>query len=213
MTRDARVHLASTLSRVLRWQPEAVVRVITRMSSLGLYAELPTGVLVFVALPVEAPVPELDASVSAHRLRDVLGDPARAGADVHPVRLPDGRTTPPALAALPPRDRWILGERATAGDVLAAFERRRAVVEGDLAALPEGAPMRAEVLRSWRAEPCWGGMPTAAVEAARSFGMLGVGPARVESGTCAGWKRLASPAGQVFTPPPDSHAQLNLSVV
>lgn len=216
LSKDVRVHLAGVLGKLVRWNEAAVVRVLSTDRALGIYADAPMGVLVFMAVPlVESPAQVIDRPVSAHRFRDVLGDVTNPAAEAGPlaVRLPDARDMPPALAALPNRDGWIPAEKATASEVSAAVEA--ALAEFDAAQMKAGDDEDAKrlVAEEWWAKPSWGGMPLKALHAARSLGMLAHPGARIESATRAGWKRMQSPAGQVFVAPPESYAGIPLSVV
>mgnify|MGYP003585084937 CR=1 FL=1 len=217
ISKDERVHLAGVLGRLLRWNDATIVRLLTTERAVGLYADAPMGVLVFIAVPLaEPPTESLDRAVSAHRLRDALGDVASPLAPHGPVAvgIPDARDLPPALAAIPSRDGWIAAERATAGEVAAAvdaalaeFQRQAEAVEG---ATEEA---KAHLAQEWWAKPSWGGLPLKAIHAAKSLGMLAHPGARIESATRAGWKRMQSPAGQVFVAPPESYSGIALSVV
>jgi len=57
----------------------------------------------------------------------------------------------------------------------------------------------------------WGGLPMRALHAARQLGFLSHPGAHIETGTTNGWKRLVTPAGQVFVR--SSAGPVRLSVV
>lgn len=215
MAREDRVHLAGVLGRLLRWDEGSVVRLVTTERAVGMYAEAPMGVLVFIALPIaEAPARPLDRAVSAHRLRDVLGDVASGVPGVAEAKIPDERTLPASLAVLPSRDGWIAAEKATAGELNDAAEAARQEYEAAWAALAQANDVAKQAfLDEWWNRANWGGLPTKALHTARSLGMLAHPGARVESATRAGWKRLLTPAGQVFVAPPQAYAGIPLSVV
>jgi hypothetical protein len=217
ISKDERVHLAGVLGRLLRWNDTAVVRLLTTQRALGLYADAPMGVLVFIALPLAEPPSEpLDRVVSAHRLRDALGDVSSALTPAGPaaVGIPDARDMPPALAAIPSREGWIAAERATAAEVAAAVDAALAEFQRQSEAVAGGTEeAKAHLAQEWWSKPSWGGLPLKAVHAAKSMGMLAHPGARIESATRAGWKRMQSPAGQVFVAPPDSYSGIALSVV
>lgn len=215
MAREDRVHLAGVLGRLLSWDETSVVRLVTTERALGIYAEAPMGVLVFIALPLaEPPKQPLDRAVSAHRLRDVLGDVTAGAPGVGEVKIPDDRDMPAALAVLPSRDGWIAAEKATAGELNDAAEAARVEYEAQWAALAQANDTAKQAfLDEWWNRVNWGGLPTKALHTARSLGMLAHPGARVESSTRAGWKRLMTPAGQVFVAPPQSYAGIPLSVV
>ncbi len=217
LTRDERIHLAGILSHFVKWDPQAIIRILTKERTLGILADAPMGVLVFVALPLaEKPTETIDRGVSAHRLRDAIGDPsgpsARIGAAS--LKLPDERGLLPSLAAMPSRDGWIPAEKATAGEVKAALDTALAEFQRRVEAVEDATDERKQQLaREWWAEPSWGGLPLKALHAAGLLGMLAFSGARIESATRAGWKRLVSPAGQVFVAPPTSYSGIALSVV
>ena len=215
LAREDRVHLAGVLARLLRWNEASVVRLISSDRALGLFLEAPMGVLVFIAIPLaQAPAQPLDRAVSAHRLRDILGDVAAAAPGVVEVKIPDERDLPASLAVLPSREGWIAAEKATAGELADAAEAAREEYEKSWASLSGATDAAREAfLAEWWNRPSWGGLPIKALHAARSLGMLAHPAARVESATRAGWKRLITPAGQVFVMPPDSYASIPLSVV
>jgi hypothetical protein len=193
------------------------------------------GVLVFLAVPLaEPPTEPIDRPVSAHRLRDALGDVTSplAVQGVSSLELPDARDIPPALAAMPGRDGWIPAEKAIAADVVAAVDAALAEIDAQLEqAGREGQPQTPDrpaaasavdeasdsaklaIAEAWWSTPSWGGMPLKALHAAKSLGMLAHPGARIESATKAGWKRMQTPAGQVFVAPPASYAGIPLSVV
>lgn len=215
MAREDRVHLAGVLGRLLRWDESTVVRLVTTDQAVGVYTEAPMGVLVFIALPLAAPpASPLDRAVSAHRLRDVLGDVAHGAPGSAAVSIPDERDLPASLAVLPSREGWIAAEKATAGELNDAAEAARLEYEAQWAALAQANDTAKQAfLDEWWNRPNWGGLPTKALHTARSLGMLAHPGARVESATRAGWKRLMTPAGQVFVAPPESYAGIPLSVV
>ncbi len=229
LSRDARVRLAAVLSKLIRWNDACVVRILSTDRALGLYADAPMGVLVFLAVPLAAPpAAPVDRPVSAHRLRDIIGDvdsPLAPRGEMS-VTIPDARDMPPALAAMPGRDGWIPAEKATAAEVSAAVDA--ALAEFDAltgAPTPQEQPdlsladtessdaQKRAVAEAWWSTPSWGGMPLKALHAAKSLGMLAHPAARIESATKAGWKRMQTPAGQVFVAPPESYAGIPLSVV
>lgn len=217
LSREERVHLAGVLGRLLKWDPAARVRLTSTQRALGLYLDAPMGVLVFIALPLAGPPKEMiERAVSAHRFRDILGDVASMSAPegVTDVKIPDALDMPPALGVIPPADGWIPAERSTAAEVAAAVDAGLAefASQSEAVADADEATKRA-LAEEWWAEPAWGGLPLKALHAARLLGMLSHPGARVEAATRAGWKRMASPAGQVFVAPPHSYAGIALSVV
>lgn len=219
LARDERVRLAGVLSRFIDWNPTAVVRLLTSGRALGLYADAPMGVLAFIALPVASPPEDqIDRAVSAHRLRDILGDVtgATAEAGLVEVTLPDARDMPPALAALPSKEGWIPAERATAAEVSAALNTAMTDYQAEAKAASDAQADEAfkqAIAERWWARPSWGGLPLAALHAAQALGFLAHPGVQISSATRAGWKRMQTPGGQIFVAPPESYAGIPLSVV
>jgi len=208
LAKDEASYLAAYLGRVVSWDERSAVRVQARGGVVGVYAPSPMDVLVLVALPLAQPVEEpLDTTVSAGRLRDVIGDVARL-APQSDVALPDPVTGSASLAVLPPRAPWSPGEHGIAGDVTPKVD---AAVAAFRSSVPSTGSVHAELVASatWDA-PGWGGVPMRALHAARLLGFLAHPGARIETGTTPGWKRLVTPAGQVFVRNTAGPARLSL---
>ncbi|MDA8436338.1 MAG: hypothetical protein M0Z98_10170 [Actinomycetales bacterium] len=208
LRRDEAAHLAAYLGRVVGWDERAAVRVQARGGVVGVYAPSPLDVLVLVALPLAQPVEEpVDTTVSAGRLRDVIGDVARLAAQTDVV-LPDPVTGSASLAVLPPTASWSPGERGMAGDVSPRVDE---AVARFRASVPSTGSFHAELVAeaTWDA-PGWGGLPMRALHAARLLGFLAHPGARIETATVSGWKRLVTPAGQVFVRTSAGPARLSL---
>lgn len=196
MRKDELLHLAAFLGRIVGWDERAAVRVQARGGVVGIFAPCPLDVLVFVALPLAEPVAEsLDTTVSAGRLRDIIGDVATLAPETDLV-LPDPVTGSSSLAVLPPTSPWSPGERGMAGDVIGKVDE---AVARFRASVPSTGSFQAELLAeaAWDA-PGWGGVPMRALHAARLVGFLTHPGARIETGTTSGWKRFSAPGGQVF---------------
>lgn len=209
LAKDEVAYLAAFLGRVVSWDERSAVRVQARGAVAGFYAPSPMDVLVLIALPLAEPVQEpFDTTVSAGRLRDVIGDVARV-APATDLVMPDPVTGSPSLAVLPPRTPWSPGERGMAGDVSPKVD---AAVAAFRAAVPSTGSFHAELVAeaAWDAAG-WGGVPMRALHAARLLGFLSHPGARIETGTTSGWKRLVTPAGQVFVR--NSAGPVKLSVV
>ena len=100
LARDEAAYLAAFLGRIVGWDDRAAVRVQARGRVVGVYAPSPLDVLAFVALPLASAVDdEVDETVSAGRLRDIVGDVSRLR-DVSDVPLPDAITGSASLAVL-----------------------------------------------------------------------------------------------------------------
>jgi hypothetical protein len=213
LAKDEASYLAAFLSRTTSWDERAAARLVVRPSAVGVYAPNPLDVLVFVAVPLAEPfVPlegtSLDVTVSAGRLRDIIGDVAQLGARTE-ARIPDPVTGSASLAVLPPASPWSPGERGIAGDLVPRVD---AAVAEFRARVPATGGIQAELVAeaTWDA-PGWGGVPMRALHAARLMGFLTHPGARVETGTTTGWKRLVTPGGQVFVR--STAAPVRLSVV
>ena len=206
--RDESLHLAAFLGRIVGWDERAAVRVQARGGVVGVYAPCPLDVLVLVALPLVAPVDQpIDTTVSAGRLRDVIGDVTRLTPESD-LTLPDPVTGSASLAVLPPAAPWSPGERGMAGDVTPKID---AAVAAFRASVPSTGSFHAELVAeaTWDA-PGWGGLPMRALHAARLLGFLTHPGARIETATISGWKRLVTPAGQVFVRSVAGPARLSL---
>jgi hypothetical protein len=201
LAKDEASYLAAFLARVTGWDDRAAVRLQVRRGHVGCYAPSPLDVLAVVVLPLAGRgddvdgVDEMDTTVSAGRLRDVIGDVALVGA-VTDVTVPDPITGSPSLAVLPPVGPWAPGERGVAGDLL---PRVAEAVAGFRASVPATGSFHADLVAeaAWDA-PGWGGVPMRALHAAKLLGFLAHPGARVETGTSPGWKRLVTPGGQIF---------------
>ncbi len=196
LAKDEAAYLAAFLAKITGWDERAAVRVQARGGAVGVYAPSPLDVLAFVALPLVDRIDEpVDTTVSAGRLRDIIGDVSRIGSSMS-LALPDPVTGSASLAVLPPNSPWSPGERGMAGDLTPRID---AAVAEFRASVPRSGSFHAELVAeaAWDA-PGWGGLPMRALHAARLLGFLTHPGARIESGTVSGWKRLVTPAGQVF---------------
>lgn len=196
LAKDEAAYLAAFLGRITSWDERSAVRVQAKGGVLGVYAPSPLDVLCFVAVPMVAAVDEpLDRTVSAGRLRDIIGDVSRLGASTQLV-LPDEVTGSASLAVLPPASPWSPGERGIAGDITPKVD---AAVAEFRASVPRSGSFHAELVAeaTWD-KPGWGGLPMRALHAARLLGFLTHPGARVETALVPGWKRLVTPGGQIF---------------
>jgi hypothetical protein len=208
LARDEVAYLAAYLSRVTGWDERSAVRVQARGTVVGVFAPSPLDVLTLVALPLAATLDDpVDRTVSAGRLRDIIGDVAQLGATTS-LALPDEVTGSAALAVLPPTSPWAPGERGMAGDLTPRID---AAVAEFRDSVPRSGSIHAELVAeaTWD-RPGWGGLPMRALHAARLLGFLNHPGARVETATTPGWKRLVTPAGQVFVRSTAGPARLTL---
>jgi hypothetical protein len=201
LAKDEVLHLAGFLGRILGWDERSAVRIVQRGRVVGFYSALPMDVLAFIALPGDVADPnglaieDLDVTVSAGRLRDIIGDTAALGPVVD-VRLPDLVAGSPALAMLPPAGPWSPGEKGMAGDLAPAVD---AAVAEFRSQVPKSGSLNSTLLAeaAWDA-PGYGALPMRALHAARLLGFLSHAGARIETATITGWKRLSTPSGQIF---------------
>jgi hypothetical protein len=196
LARDEASYLAAFLGRIVGWDERAAVRVQARRGVVGVYAPSPLDVLAFIAVPLAEPAEfPIDTTVSAGRLRDIIGDATQLAAATE-VTLPHSVTGSASLAVLPPSAPWSPGERGLAGDLTPRVD---AAVAEFRASIPASGSFHAELVAAatWDA-PGWGGVPMRALHAARLLGFLAHPGAHVETGTVSGWKRLVTPGGQVF---------------
>ncbi len=208
LARDETLHLAAYLGRIVSWDERAAVRIQARGGVVGIYAPSPLDVLVLVVMPLASPLEApIDTTVSAGRLRDIIGDVTRLAPDTD-LALPDPVTGSASLAVLPPSSPWAPGERGMAGDVVPRIE---AAVAQFRSSVPPTGSFHAELVAeaAWDAAG-WGGLPMRALHAARLLGFLAHPGARIESATISGWKRLVTPAGQVFVRSSAGPARLSL---
>ncbi len=229
--------VAAYLKHLVEWDARASVRVQRRGNTIGVYGAPPLGCLSLIVVPtfVAQPLPEepaipedtvrsepgppaFDLTVSAGRLRDVLGDvsgPARRGPfeQIKRMTMPDAVTGPTELILLPPDGPWDNTGQTTASDLVSLVEggvtefRRRAP---DAAINPTHAQYTADDIWGTTA---WAGLPLRALHAARLLGFLANPDAPVEAGTCYGWKRLVTPAGRVFTNTTTGLSTFSLTVI
>ncbi|MFE5394996.1 hypothetical protein ACFQ9U_10560 [Streptomyces sp. NPDC056568] len=199
--------LAAFLSRLLRYDRAAAVRLQAAGTALAVFGRPPSfEVLAVRAVRLAKPYEDgldvtLDVTVSAGELLEAVDEKAATAG------VPGAVTGPPWAGLLPPRGGWRPEPGLPAPDALRALVAA-AVAEfrsrtGDLA--PEGRT-RAELDRIGR--EIWSrtvgdtGLPVRAVHAAQSLGFLGPpgapsgedAPKLFSSGT---WLRLRTPYGSV----------------
>ena len=115
-------YLAAYLGRLRNWDERSAVRMQVRGGVVGLYGSLPMEALALVVVPLAqsaagTDLDGFDRTVSAGRLRDVIGNPGDDATAVRELRIPDEIAGPASLADLPPRSGWYPGESALARDV------------------------------------------------------------------------------------------------
>ena len=209
--------LAGYLQVLIGWDARACVRIQQRGSAIGFFGSAATGCITFVALPLPHSHDEdgRDVTVSAGRLRDVLGDvTSPKEGHIRELRIPDPVTGPLELLDLPPLTNWEVNATAVASDVLepldvAVAEFKRRVPPGGLVSPAESQRVAEEI---W-SRPGWAGVPLRAIHTAKALGFLANATATVRSAKVPGWSRLATPSGQVFTPDSARNLALPLHVL
>jgi len=205
--------LARYLKTLVDWDARASVRVQHTGRAMGVFGSPPTGCITFIALPLavvgELNPPVADRTVSAGRLRDIVGD---VSYDRGPIvmAMPDAVTGPAELAVLPPGAGWeLVGNGGAAGELgavvdesIAEFRRRVPTNTG-----AEISQRTAEEIWS---KPGWSGLPVRTLHTARKLGFLSNADAPVKAAKAPGWTRLATPSGQVFTSDQIGNLSLNL---
>ncbi|MEY4323763.1 MAG: hypothetical protein RL410_1544 [Actinomycetota bacterium] len=196
------VHVTGFLRRLRDWDSTAVVRIQTRGKVVAFWASTPMDCLAFIAVPLAQPVEEdIDTVVFVARLRDIFGDLSNLTDDnrVASYLLPDDLPAPLNLQELPPSQGWIVADQQTCGslkthvdDAIAEFHRQVAQV-----------PHADDKLRDFIATEIWkrpgvASFPVKGLHAARLLGFLSIENARTEIASNGKWKRLITPAGQVF---------------
>lgn len=199
------VFLAGFLRVLVEWDARACVRLLQRREVVGLFGAPPTGCLAFIALPLvvgdlDSPAPVADRTISAGRLRDIIGDVTVRVDQDRTVQIPEAVTGPAELALLPPSDGWAAAGSTTAGAVVDVVEAavaqfRSRVPNADVN--PEMAEREAD--RIW-SRPGWQAVPVRALHTAKALGFLSNAEAQVAAARLPGWSRFSTPAGQVFTP-------------
>ncbi|MFF7244177.1 hypothetical protein ACFZBU_09795 [Embleya sp. NPDC008237] len=198
----AAADLGGYLTRLLRYDRRAVVRMRAEGSVLGTFGHPPfgeaaSGVITLRASGLAVPA-TADVTVSAGQLLDAIADDAS-------VTLPASVTGPGWAGMLPPRTGW---ERVAELGVLDLGREVAAGVAEFRSRTEPGMP-RAEFDRIaadiWT-RPLPGRLPLRAAHAAQSFGFLGPPDpeGRVEVLTAGAWLRLEARYGSVSVRRPDA---------
>jgi hypothetical protein len=190
--------LGAFLSRLLRYDKAAAVRLQTANGALAVFGRLPLGEsgplvvrTVPLATPVEAqPQPALDTTVSAGQLLDGIGDDS-GGATAADLVLPASVTGPSWAGLLPPRTSWE--HVADLDAVLLDAAVQAAVTEFR----QEGADPDTLAESIWSRQVHPSGLTMRAVHAAHLVGLLR------QSRTVAlyrhpAWLRITAPRGAVI---------------
>ena len=205
--------LSAYLEHVLDLDDRAAVRVQAEGSVAGVWSGPPFGVLALRPVALSAPA-HVDATVSARRLRNVLGD-GSPGAGARPVSLPPAVVGPAWVAQLPPRTGW---ERRATVPAMVVADQVAVAVEGfrrRVDALPEGERSREAMERI--ADDVWGApsvadLPLRAAHAAIKLGLVGR-DGEVSASAAGDWRRLACPGGSVAWRRGGTASVLDLAVI
>lgn len=214
------VFLAAYLKQLVEWDARACVRIQQRGSAAGFFGAPPTGCVSFVALPLssagEAGSQVEDRTVSAGRLRDILGDVTVTprGFAGRELMMPDPVSGPLELLDLPPTSGWELTAQGAAADAMPSIDtaiadfRRRI---GSDAGVDEAAAQR--VANEIWSQPGWGNVPIRVLQTAKLLGFLANEEATIQTAHLDGWNRLRTGAGQVFAKAEVSNLTLSLTVL
>lgn len=172
--------LAAFLTRLLRYDKAAAVRLQAHGGALAVFGRPPFDVLAIRTARLAAEA-ELDATVSAGEFLDGLDDAAAT------ATVPPTVTGPPWTGVLPPRAGWQRTaelpldavQREVAGGI-AEFRARSEQLEADRRTRPELDRIADEIWSRPLNVPGAAGLPLRAVHAAHALGFLR--PARVTNG-------------------------------
>lgn len=214
------VFLAAYLKQLIEWDARACVRIQQRGSVAGFFGAPPTGCISFVALPLssEGPPDEHvdDRTVSAGRLRDILGDVTVVprGFAGRQLKMPDPVSGPLELLDLPPMTGW---ESRADGDAIDAMPSLDAATADFRKRVPPNGGVDDETAQRianeiWSRKG-WGDLPIRVLQTAKLLGFLSNTEAAIHSAHIAGWDRLATGAGQVFSKTENSNLTLSLTVL
>ena len=142
--------LAGYLRQLTRWSVDAAVRVQGRGTVAGFYGAPLDEVITLISLPVGPLDADFDVTVSAGRLRDVIGD-VRNVEGATTLTLPDEVSVPPILNVLPPTSGWSPPFLTTAGDLAAQVDPQIEKLSISTQVLPESK--RADHMRDRWVKP------------------------------------------------------------
>jgi len=197
--------LANYLRQLTQWDDRAAVRVQVRDGVVGFYGGPLNSVISLIAIPLAAATEDIDTTVSAGRLRDIIGD-VRVVTGAQNYTLPDECLVPSILQLLPPREGWMPPFKTTAGDLVADVDGRIASIQAQVSLLQDGR--RDDAMREQWATLSWSSMPFGMFHVARQLGFFNLPAAHVGASTNGPWKRINTPAGQVFSRIADGVARL-----
>lgn len=214
------VFLAAYLKQLMEWDAKACVRIKQRGGVAGIFGAPPTGCISFIAVPLSSPGEPNerveDRTVSAGRMRDILGDVTVAprGFAGRQLKVPDPVSGPLELLDLPPTSGWELTAEAPAADALPSIDQ--AVADFKSRIEPAGSVDDAAAQRVaneiWSRKG-WSDLPIRILQTAKLLGFLSNDEAIIRSAHLPGWDRLATGAGQVFSKEENANLSLSLTVL
>jgi hypothetical protein len=201
---DEAAHFAIFSRKIAAWDSLGTLRLQSRGKVIGIWAHTPIDCLVFIALPLVEEIDEdFDRIISASRMRDVLGDLSKPNESnrIAEYRLPDEFPLSEQLSNLPPEGGrpWIQGERMTCDALISTVETAIQDYHQQLSLYPSATQLMKDNIATqiWK-RPGIAGFPLRGLHAARQLGFIAHKNARAEFATLESWKRLITPAGQVF---------------
>ena len=214
------VFLAGYLKQLVEWDAKACVRIQQRGAVAGFFGAPPTGCISFIAVPLSSAGEEVDwihdRTVSAGRMRDVLGDVTVAprGFAGRQLMVPEPVSGPLELLELPPMSGWELTAEAPAADALpgiaAAVADFKSRVDPSLGVDEAAAQRVADEIWSRKG---WADVPMRILQTAKLLGFLSNEEAVIRAATLPRWDRLATGAGQVFSKHESANLSLSLTVL
>ncbi len=209
-TRSDADRLVALLRRLLRWDSQAYVRIVSREDAIGIYFEPPFKVIAYLLVPAIYVVPMVDSTMRAADLLAAIDNDE----DITSVPL-QSDFEPFGVGVRPPEEPWQTGDKGIAGDLIpkvqAAInefkERMEAVGPKPTRRMTE------EIANEIWDRPGWGGLTLRVLHAAYLLGFLSHPNAHLATGNCLGWKRLQTPGGTLYARPGDSGPRLPLSIV
>ena len=197
-------HFAIFSRKIAAWDSLGTLRLQSRGKVIGIWAHTPMDCLVFIALPLVEEIDEnFDRIISASRMRDVLGDLSKPNEAnrIAEYRLPDEFPLSEQLSNLPPEGvrPWIQGEKMTCDALISTVESAIQDYHHQLSLYPSATQLMKDNIATqiWK-KPGIAGFPLRGLHAARQLGFIAHKNARAEFATLESWKRLITPAGQVF---------------
>ena len=214
------VFLAAYLKQLVDWDARACVRIQQRGSAAGFFGAPPTGCISFIALPLSSAGEQQDQvhdrTVSAGRLRDILGDVTVAprGFAGRELKMPDPASGPLELLELPPTSGWELTAEGSAADAVPSIDAAIAEFRRRVGAGPDVDEAAAQrVANEIWSQQGWGEVPIRVLQTAKLLGFLANEEALIQTAHLAGWNRLRTGAGQVFAKTEASNLTLSLTVL